>query len=145
MRTTGLSNLNRVAAAQGPIMTTIIILTSSILTYRPNSCTNGSLSSCIFHTSSLRHVFRRLVFFHVITDVVQPSLLVSPLHMCPCSCMVDIFFVVSSTSVPKHMVIPSQSSLSEEGCLGSMLPPLHISSFLMWSFLASSPSQHSHN
>ena len=52
---------------------------SHLLTYRPPPCSNGpDLSSCATHFDLMRHVFRRFVFFHVISDFVQPSLIGPP-------------------------------------------------------------------
>ena len=69
----------------------------------------------VTHTSILRHVFLYIVPSRVIPGVVQSSLLGLPLLLFPCTRMFNIFLVLSSPSFPQLVVIPSQSSLSEQG------------------------------
>ena len=113
-------------------------------------CLLASCATYFDSTPCLRHLVN-----HLSSDVVQSSLLGPALLLFPCTCMSNIFSVATSPHqfVLNELVsqwhlgsnvlmricsekrIPSQSSLSEEGCHCSMLASLHMSSFLMWSFL----------
>ena len=87
------------------------------------------------HTSILRHVFRHLVHFHIISDVVQPSLLGSALLYFPCSCSFIIFLVVSPSSFLNAWPFHLSRIFLRKVNIGSMVASFQMDSFLMWALL----------
>ena len=71
-------------------------------------------------------------------DVVQPSLLGPhiPLLLFPCTCMFNIFLVVSSPSFLNMWPYHLSRLFLRKVVIRSMLSSLQMSSLLMWSFLA---------
>ena len=109
---------------------------SHILTYMPPPCSNGPTFVFICHT------LRFCAMSFVISQSFMSSLMLSshlflglPLLPFPCTCMFNIFLVVSSPSFLNTWPYHRSRFFLRNVVIGSTLASLQMSSFLKWSSL----------
>ena len=95
-----------------------------------------TLSICVPQTSIFCNFFSHIVFQSFISSLMSSShLLLSPLLLFPCTCIVIIFLVAASPSFPnKWPYHLSRLFVKKVVIDDSMLDTLRMSSFLAWSF-----------